>query len=79
MPHNEELHKLYSSPNIRFGRADKEEWDVRDIQQARWEGEVHTGLWWEKAKREHLEDSDVDGRIILKLIFDRFEKGSGLY
>ena len=29
--HYEEIHKLYSSPNIRFGRADKEEWDVGDI------------------------------------------------
>jgi hypothetical protein len=31
-------------------------------------GEVHTGLWLEKKnlkKREHLEDPDVDVRIIL--------------
>ena len=29
--HNEEFHNLYSSPNIRFGRADKEERDVSHI------------------------------------------------
>jgi hypothetical protein len=39
----------------------------------------HTGLWWEnEKKRYHLEDLDVDGRIILKLICDKFEKGRGL-
>ena len=31
MLHNEEFHNLYSSPNIRFSRADKEEWDVPHI------------------------------------------------
>ena len=40
---------------------------------------MHTGLWWEnEKKRDHLEELDVDGRIILKLIFDRFEKERGL-
>jgi hypothetical protein len=39
---------------------------------------VHTGLWWENERRDNLEDLDVDGRIILKLIFERFEKGRGL-
>jgi hypothetical protein len=28
--HKEEFHNLYYSPNIRFGRADTEEWDVRN-------------------------------------------------
>jgi hypothetical protein len=26
----------------------------------------------------HLEDPDVDGRIILKLIFEKFDEGHGL-
>jgi len=30
-------------------------------------GEVYTGLWWGNLKeRDHLEDLDVDGRIILR-------------
>jgi len=30
-------------------------------------GEVHTSLSWENLReRDHLEDADVDGRIILK-------------
>jgi hypothetical protein len=27
-----------------------------------------------KTKSDHLEDLDLDGRIILKLIFDRYEE-----
>jgi hypothetical protein len=30
-------------------------------------GEVHTGLWWGNREGDHLEDSGVDGRIILIL------------
>jgi len=30
-------------------------------------GDVHTGFWWGKlGQRDHLEDIDVGGRIILK-------------
>jgi hypothetical protein len=33
-------------------------------------GEMHTGFWWGGLKeRDNLEDLDVDGRIILNLIF----------
>jgi hypothetical protein len=39
-------------------------------------GEVHTGLYWRKlTKRDHLEDPGVDGRIILKWIFERLDGG----
>jgi len=32
--------------------------------------EVYTGFWWGNLReREHFEDPDVDGRIILKCIF----------
>jgi hypothetical protein len=42
-----------------------------------WETEeVHTGfLWTDLRERNHLEDSDVDGRIILKLIFKELNGG----
>jgi hypothetical protein len=36
--------------------------------------EVCTGFWWGNLReRDHLGDPDVDGRIILRLIFEKFE------
>jgi hypothetical protein len=64
--HNEELHNLYSSPNI-----------IRIIKSRlmRWAGRVarvgrkgmHIGYCWESQKeRDHYEDQDVGGWTILK-------------
>ena len=40
------------------------------------EGEVHTGCWWESLKeREHFEDLVVDGFIMLKCIFKKYDEG----
>ena len=38
-------------------------------------GEVRTGFfWWENLKeREHLEDIGIDGRIILKCLFKKWD------
>jgi hypothetical protein len=37
--------------------------------------EVYTGFWWKKLReRDHLEDPNVDGRIILRWIFRRWDK-----
>jgi hypothetical protein len=42
-------------------------------------GEVHTGLQWGNLREAgHWEDPDVDGRIILKWIFERLDGGHGL-
>ena len=42
-------------------------------------GKMHTGFWWGNlGEGDHLEDSDVDGRIILKWIFDRWDEGHEL-
>ena len=37
---------------------------------------MYTGFWWEKLRRrDHLEDPDVDGRIILRSIFRKWTGG----
>jgi hypothetical protein len=39
-------------------------------------GRVYTGLWWgNMGEREHLEDRGVDGRIILRWIFRKWDVG----
>jgi hypothetical protein len=38
-------------------------------------GEVHTGFWWRDLRGDHLEDQGVDGRIILKWIFKKWDGG----
>jgi hypothetical protein len=68
---NEELHILYSSPSI-----------IRIIKSRRmkYAGNVacmgirgmHIGLWWEIQKqRDHQEEGDIDGRIILRCILEK--------
>jgi hypothetical protein len=39
-------------------------------------GEAYTGFWWGKLReRNHLGDPGVDGRIILRLIFRKWDVG----
>jgi hypothetical protein len=36
--------------------------------------EVYTGFWWGNlSERDHFEDPDVDGRIILRWIFRKWD------
>jgi len=39
-------------------------------------GDAHTGFWWGNLRqRDHLEDLDADGRIILRWIFRKWDVG----
>jgi hypothetical protein len=68
---NEELHNLYSSPNIIR---------IIKLRRMRFAGYVarmgrrgmHVGFWWGSQKeRENQEDLDVGGRIILKCTLEK--------
>jgi len=71
--HNEQLNDLYSSPNI-----------VRVIKSRimGWVGHVvrmggeesYTGFWWGNP-RDHSEDLGLDGRLILRWIFRKWDVG----
>jgi len=39
-------------------------------------GEVRTGFWWGNLREsDHLEDPGIDGRIILKWMFRKSDRG----
>jgi hypothetical protein len=71
--HNEELNDLYSPPNIVLViRSKRMKW-AGHVARFR-EREVYTGFWWgELGERENLEDSGVDGRMILRGIFRKWD------
>jgi hypothetical protein len=64
--HNDELHSLYSSPNIvRVIKSRRMSWARHVASMGR--GEVFTGFWLGGPKaRGHWEDLDVGGRITLR-------------
>jgi hypothetical protein len=42
-------------------------------------GEVYTGFWWRNLReRDHLEDPDVDGRVILRWLYTNGLWGYGV-
>jgi hypothetical protein len=76
--HNEELYALYSPPNIiRVMKSRRLRLAGHVARMGR--GEVRTGLYWGNLREGgHFEDPGVDGRIILKLIFERLGGGRRL-
>jgi len=71
--YNEDLNDLHASPNIvRMIKSRRMRWAEHVPRMRR--GEAYTGFWWENLrKRDHLEDPGVDGRIILKWIFRKWD------
>jgi len=71
--HNEELNDLYFSSNI--------VWVIK-LRRMRWVGHVacmgerrgYAGFWWGNLReRDHLGDPGLDGRIILRWIFRKWD------
>jgi hypothetical protein len=70
--HNDELHSLYSSPNIvRVIKSRRMRW-AGHVAHAWGRGEVLTGFWLGGPKaRDHWEDLGVGGRITLRWTWGR--------
>ena len=62
--------KLCTYHQILFKWSKQEEWDGELV--TSWE--VHIGFWWgDLWERCHLEDLDIDGSIILKWVFKKWD------
>jgi len=77
--HNEELDDLYSSPNIvRVMQSRRMKWAGHIARIGERRG-IYRVLVRKPEGRYHLGDPGVDGRIILRWIFRKWDVGYGLY
>jgi hypothetical protein len=66
--HNEELHRLYASPNIiRVVKLKTMRWAGHEA----CTGETHKIFWLENEGKRPVGEVGVDGRIILQCIVDK--------
>ena len=64
---------LCTPHQISFGWSNQEEWDGWDIWHVLGTGEVHTGFGWKYFMEGYqLEDLGLNGRVILKLMFKKW-------
>jgi hypothetical protein len=71
--HNEELDDLYSSPTFVWVIKSRR---VKWVGLVAWTGRVCTGFWWGNLReRDRLGDPVIDGWIILRRIFRKWDLG----
>jgi hypothetical protein len=77
--HHEDLNDLYSSLYIsRVIKSGRMRWAGHVARMVENRG-VCAGFWWGNLrKRDHLEDPGLDGRIILRWIFSKWNVSYGL-
>jgi hypothetical protein len=70
--HDEDLYDLYSLPDIRVIKLRRMRWagDVARMRRVK----VCTGMWWgDLRETDHLADTGVDRRMILRWIFRKWD------